>query len=130
MAPRFERVGPSTGSPLLIQGYSSGGYRVRGEIFAQGLLITPLQALAWTPPPLDQLTPDLFAVLQHDGFRAEVFLLGTGPQMTLPPRAIRDALSQAGLPFDVMDSRAAARTFNLLIGENRQVAAAFYNLSP
>ena len=36
------------------------------------------------------------------------------------------AFARRGVGFEVMDTRAAARTFNVLAGENRRVAAVLY----
>lgn len=54
----------------------------------------------------------------------ELLLLGTGRKTTFPPPEILDALSDAHIPFECMDSRACARTYNLLLGEGRKVSAA------
>ncbi len=58
-------------------------------------------------------------------FRAppELLLLGTGRKTAFPAPEILDALSDAHIPFECMDSRSCARTYNLLLGEGRRVSA-------
>ena len=53
----------------------------------------------------------------------ELLLIGTGTQM-LPMFDLRDALRAAGIPADPMATAAAARTYSILLGEKRRVAAA------
>ena len=54
----------------------------------------------------------------------EVVLLGTGPRQVFPPRDAQVALLRRRIGVEVMDNAAACRTYNLLAGEGRRVAAA------
>jgi uncharacterized protein len=54
----------------------------------------------------------------------ELILLGTGKQLHFPARAVREACMQQGVGLEVMDTGAAARTYNLLAADGRQVLAA------
>lgn len=54
----------------------------------------------------------------------EVVLLGTGPRQVFPPREAQVALLRRQIGVEVMDNAAACRTYNLLAGEGRRVAAA------
>ena len=51
-------------------------------------------------------------------------LLGTGVRQRLPPPALYAAFAARGIGLEVMDNRAACRTFNLLLSEFREVAVA------
>lgn len=53
----------------------------------------------------------------------EMIIFGTGWKATLPPRELVFALARKGIGFETMDTPAACRTFNILIGEDRDVAA-------
>jgi uncharacterized protein len=78
----------------------------------------------WEPANFAQLTAaHLEAVLE---LKPEVVLLGTGPTQRFPPAAIRGALTARGVGLEVMDLGAACRTFNILVQEERQVAAALF----
>jgi uncharacterized protein len=58
----------------------------------------------------------------------EFVLIGTGDTLARPPRALIDALEARGIGVEAMDSRAAAKTWGVLRGEGRQIAAALYPL--
>jgi uncharacterized protein len=57
-------------------------------------------------------------------FSPELVLLGTGPRQRFPRPALLRPLIEARVGFEVMDLQAACRTFNILVGEGRRVAAA------
>jgi len=61
--------------------------------------------------------------------RPEFILIGTGAVMARPPRALVDALEAEGIGVEAMDSRAAARAWGILRGEDRWIAAALLPLA-
>ena len=120
-APGFERERPAQGP--YIRGYGEGGFLV-GDEAHPALLLTPERALAWTPPPLAELSAaDLAPLLALDPL-PEFLILGTGAAMAFAPRALVRALDERGVGIEAMDSRAAARTWSLLRAEERWIAAA------
>ena len=125
MALGFERNRPATGP--LIQGFSGGGFLVDGQTY-QAVLLTPQRATAWEPPPLADLAIlDVEPVLGLEP-APEFLILGTGPSMAFAPRGLAAALEARGIGLETMDSRAAARTWGLLRGEERWIAAALMPL--
>jgi uncharacterized protein len=60
----------------------------------------------------------------------EILLLGCGERMGLVPQSLRAPLRADGIVIEPMDTGAAARTFNLLLSEDRKVAAALIALGP
>src|SRR5579862_5648472 len=109
----------------LIRSYSSqeiriGGHRLHAScIVAADALITD-----WGPASFAELTPaHLEAIL---ALKPELVLLGTGPTQRFPPAAIRAAFTSGGVGLEVMDLGAACRTFNILVQEERRVAAALF----
>jgi uncharacterized protein len=58
----------------------------------------------------------------------EFILLGTGATLAFPPRAFISALEEKGVGVEAMDSKAAARTWGVLRGEGRWIAAALMPL--
>lgn len=113
---------------LAIQGYTAGGYRVGGETHMGGVILTPERAETWPVSDLAAASVADFALVTTQEPKIEVLLLGTGPAMTCPPVELLEALKATGLAVDFMDSRAAARTYNVLVAENRRVAAALLPL--
>jgi len=53
-----------------------------------------------------------------------VLLIGTGRNTAFPDAAVLQTLHDAHIGFECMDSRAAARTYNILIAEGREVSVA------
>jgi len=123
---RLER-GKSAEGPL-ISGFSGGGFRVDDNVYI-GLVITPERAESWAPPALSDLTADdLAAALALDPM-PEFILLGTGAALVRPHPRVEQALNARGVGLEVLDSRAAARTWGVLRAEQRWVAAALYPLA-
>ena len=58
------------------------------------------------------------------GLGADIILLGTGDRLRFPHPSVLRALTEARIGVEVMDVRAACRTYNILLAEERQVAAA------
>jgi uncharacterized protein len=54
----------------------------------------------------------------------DILLIGCGPKFSLPPKVLREELRVAGISMEWMDTGAACRTFNVLLSEERRVAAA------
>ena len=112
---------PSAAWPL-VQGFTGGGFSVDGQVF-RSVFLTPVSALAWDAPAAGALTPEhLEPILALDP-PPEFVLLGTGPGIAFPPRATIRALEARGIGVEVMDSKAAARTWGLLRGEERWIVA-------
>ncbi len=115
----------STSQVNLIRGYSSQEIRV-GEQRLHASCIVAADALItdWAPSSFAELMPEhLEPVL---ALEPEVVLLGTGPTQRFPPAAIRSALASRGVGLEVMDLGAACRTFNVLVQEERRVAAGLF----
>ena len=124
-APRFERS-PSGAGPR-VQGFAGKTFLVDGESYA-AVLLTPERAAHWQAPALADLAADDVAPLLALDPPLEFLILGTGAAQAFPPRAFIAALEAKGIGVEAMDSRAAARTWGLLRGEGRWIAAALMAL--
>ena len=122
----FERELPP-GGPT-IRGFSGTAFRVEDRIVPGGLWLTPETALDWNPPGLDRLAVEDVAGLLAIDPPPEFLLLGTGPTMRRPSAAFAAAIDALGFGIEAMDSRAAARAWNVLRGEDRWVVAALMPL--
>jgi len=116
------------GQGPLISGFSGGGFRIDDKVFLT-LLITPNSAASWAPPPIEALDAPALAPLFALDPPPEFILIGTGPALVRPPRALIEAIEAKGIGVELMDSRAAARAWGLLRGEDRWIAGAFYPVS-
>ncbi|HVW68246.1 MAG TPA: Mth938-like domain-containing protein [Steroidobacteraceae bacterium] len=109
----------------LIRAYSAQEIRI-GEQRVHGTCIVTADQLItqWAPASLDDLTEAHLETLL--ALQPELVLLGTGPVQRFPPAAIRAAVMARGVGIEVMDLGAACRTFNILVQEERRVAAALF----
>jgi len=106
-----------------IRAYAAGRIQVGGAIYRGSLIVTPRQVLPdWPPAHIDALTAEhLDAVV---ALAPEVLLLGTGTTQIFPDPALYAALLARRIGLEVMDTRAACRTYNILLAEDRWVVAA------
>ena len=81
----------------------------------------PGQMGPWTPAA--PFTVDDFAAVLAARAQIDVLLIGTGPEMGVIPALVREAFDSVALGFDAMATPAACRTYNVLLAENRRVAA-------
>src|SRR3546814_7589600 len=82
----------------------------------------------WSSDVCSSDLPGDFAALDNADPPLDLLLIGTGAQLRRPARALIEAMNARGIGVEPMDSRAAARTYNLLAGEGRRVGAALYPL--
>ena len=113
----------------VVTGFTIQGFKIGDQRFEQGLLISPEQVLDWSGSNLDQL--NLGAILSSLNLSPapEFLLLGSGASMQQPPAAFRREVEAAGMGLEVMDSRAAARTWGVLRAEERWIVGAFLPVS-
>lgn len=107
----------------LFTAYGEGYVQVNQQRFESSVLVMPEQLIAdWPPRSLEQLTAAHFKHIAN--LQPEIVLLGTGNMLRFPHPRLSNPLSQAHIGFEVMDTYAAARTYNILMGEGRRVLAA------
>ncbi|HEX4944663.1 MAG TPA: Mth938-like domain-containing protein [Usitatibacteraceae bacterium] len=94
------------------------GTRHRANVVVSADAVEP----AWSEGPLEALTEAHMDRLA--AARPEIVLLGSGATFRFPPPALLAPLHRAGIGVEVMDTRAACRTYNILLGEGRRVVAA------
>ena len=105
-----------------ITGYGEGYVMVNGERRASSVVVLANRIEDWSVERFEALTAEDFEFLK--ALEVEIVLLGTGPRQRFPPPRLTAALAQAGVGLEVMDLHAACRTFNILVAEERKVAAA------
>ena len=110
---------------LVIRSVEGNAIRFYGETYTESIALTPEGLLdTWHDTPVAELLVDHFE--QVLATSPEVVLLGTGPTTVFAPRELTFAFARKGIGFEVMDTAAAARTFNVLSVEGRRVAAVLY----
>jgi uncharacterized protein len=114
---------PATAGLLSITAYDVGYIDVNGRRLTKSFLLTPQRLIEnWPPAAFDRLAEsDLQAIA---ALACPIVLLGTGPRQHFPaPRLLRPLIERR-IGVEVMDSFAACRTYNILMAEGRDVAAA------
>ena len=112
----------------LIEAYGAGGFRFAGMSHVGSILATPLGIRAFEPSTpveitIDSLAP-LFAELAGHPRSIEILVVGTGEKMAPLSASVKARLREAGLRVEAMATGPATRVYNVLLDENRRVAAA------
>lgn len=110
-------------APHALDAIGPDATRMRQETLSHSSIISPTRLVRdWTPRRFNELCPAHFeAVLE---LTPEIVLLGTGGELRWPETRIMAPIINAGIGFEVMSTAAACRTYNILMGDGRNVAAA------
>jgi uncharacterized protein len=105
-----------------ITGYGDGYVMVNGARRDSSAVITPERTLPWENRTFARLTREDFAFLAT--LEVEIVLLGTGARQRFPHPRLTAPLAAARIGLEVMDLKAACRTYNILVAEERKVGLA------
>ena len=104
-------------------GYGEGYVEVNGTRHRESLLVSGERIITdWPAAAIDALSADHIAAIVE--LAPEIVLIGTGATFRFPEPALLAPLQRAGIGVEVMDTQAACRTYNILLAEGRNVAAA------
>ena len=111
------------GSAVTVRHVEQGMIKVGNEELTENVVLFRDKIhRGWQPADIENLnSQDLADLLEEE---PEVIIFGTGWQTRLPPRELVFSLARRGIGFEMMDTPAACRTFNVLLAEERSVAAA------
>lgn len=119
---KFTHEIPAT---LAIRSVSASQIRIGDDVFERTVALKADAVIDhWPCKDVTELLESDFSRLLDHG--TELIILGTGATNIFPPRELVFAMARRGIGFECMDTRAAARTFNVLAGEGRRVAAVLY----
>jgi len=108
-----------------IEAYGNGGFRFADMSHRGSLLCIPSGIYGWAPVSLAEIDgPSLERVIA-EAAEVSLLLVGTGERLQPLPAALRAMIREAGISVEVMSTGAAVRTYNVLLAEERAVAAAF-----
>lgn len=112
-----------TESRQLIQRYGSGAFTIAGKEYKGSVLVLPERTCAWDVAGFDAISEaSLAPVLQTPP--PEILVVGSGATQGFFSPELRARLRGLGVAVECMDTGAACRTFNILMSEDRKVAAA------
>ncbi len=108
-----------------ITGYDAEGVEINGKTFKESFILSPMEFISdWQPQDLSSLSVEHFAGLYE--MKPEVIILGTGAKQVFPDREILKYLVQNRIGYEIMDTQAACRTFNIIMAEGRNVVAGMF----
>ena len=108
----------------LIQAYGEGRFRIANVVYEGSVLVLPERTLAWPVAALAEATLASLDPLFAAGSKVELLLLGCGSRPAPLKSELRGSLRARGVMLELMDTGAACRTYNVLLAEERRVAAA------
>lgn len=107
-----------------IDAYGNGGFRFAGMSHRGSLLLLPSGIYGWAPVAAEEIDGAVLEQLWADADGVEVLLIGAGRDPWPIPDDLRTAFRERGIRADSMTTGAAVRTYNVLLAEDRAVAAA------
>jgi uncharacterized protein len=106
-----------------VTGYDAGGVEINAQRFTYSLLVMPeTPPRPWNVTRLEELSAAHFEEIAKD--KPDVVVLGTGERQRFVHPKLVASLSALHVGVDCMDSQAACRTYNVLMGEGRRVTLA------
>ncbi|MDE0944234.1 MAG: Mth938-like domain-containing protein [Alphaproteobacteria bacterium] len=115
---------PVAADRQLILGYGDGGFRISGTRHKGPVLVLPGQTLPWSVQSIQDLTAESLIPIRDADEPVGVLLIGCGEKMVLIPAKLRAEVRAWGVVIEAMGTGAACRTYNVLLSESRDVAAA------
>ena len=114
----------------VIESYGRQGFRINGENYPGPVIIWPERAVPWPVSGFADATVETLGPLFSAEPRIEILLIGGGVRFALAPAVLSAALKTHGVAVESMDTGAACRTYNVLMSEDRRVAAALLPARP
>ncbi|QDZ10075.1 Mth938-like domain-containing protein [Devosia ginsengisoli] len=107
-----------------IDAYGNGGFRFAGISHRGSLLCLPSGMFAWDVTDVADITAETLAPVFAVADDIDVLLIGVGPDIAAIPRDLREALRERKVIVEAVNTGSAIRTYNVLLAEERAVAAA------
>jgi uncharacterized protein len=116
-APHLPRSAP-------IEAYGNGGFAFAEMSHRGSLLCLPDAIWAWPVAKPDEINEVTLQRVIANAANIDTLIVGTGNEVWIPPSWLRDRLRKVSVVIDAMQTAPAIRTYNIMIGERRRVAAA------
>lgn len=116
-------VPPAAGRQV-IERYGSGGFLIAGVRWSGSVLIFADRTVNWPVTEAGAIDAGALAPVFEEARRPRILVIGCGRGFAMRPEGLDAALREAGIGVEWMDTGAACRTFNVLLLDDREVAAA------
>lgn len=107
-----------------VDAYGNGGFRFADMSHRGAILCLPSGVHGWEPADPAALGKTDFERVLEEAEAIDILLVGTGTSLVPLPQVLRQRLRDAGIAVESMSTGAAVRTYNVLLAEDRAVAAA------
>jgi len=107
-----------------IDAYGNGGFRFADMSHRGSILCLPAGIMAWRPTTVGEIDATVFDEVLASAADIDILLVGTGIDLVPLAPALKAAFREVAISADPMSTGAAVRTYNVLLAENRAVAAA------
>ena len=115
----------TAGNSNRVSAYTIGQITIDERVFHSSILVSAHTIDAeWTPEDISELQPEHFEAII--ALTPEIVILGTGKSLVFPEDTIIKPLIDRQIGFEIMDTGAACRSYNFLLGEGREVVAALF----
>ncbi len=117
-------------TPLIPQGrqvvtsYGDNGFTISAKRYEGSILLFPDAVHPWDENDVTTLNLESLEALWRKQEIFDLLLIGCGPRMSVVPSALRLYCREQGVHIETMDTGAACRTYNVLLAEERRIAAA------
>jgi len=108
----------------VIESYGDEGFRINGERYAGPVIVWPEGVVPWAVSDIATAAIETLDAMFAAEPPIEILLIGSGATFEMAPPALRKALGARSIALESMDTGAACRTYNVLMAEDRRVAAA------
>ena len=108
----------------IIESYGDDGFRINGERYPGPVIVWPEGVVSWAVSAIASAAIETLDAVFSAEPPIEILLIGSGATFEMAPPALRSELGKRGLSIESMDTGAACRTYNVLMAEDRRVAAA------
>ena len=120
---------PHLPRPAPIEAYGKGGFAFADMSHRGSLLCLPDAIWAWPVTRPEEITRASLQRVFASANNIDTLIIGTGSDVWLPPSDLREALRRVKVVLDSMQTGPAIRTYNIMMGERRRVAAALIAVS-
>jgi uncharacterized protein len=108
----------------IVTGYGGGAFKVNNESYSGSVIIYPGEVFPWKAQDASDINITSLAPLLETTVDIELLIIGCGNEHIKLPAEISKAFREKNISVEIMTTGAACRTYNVLLGEGRQIAAA------
>lgn len=107
----------------VIESYGDGGFTISEEKYNGSVIVFAGEVVEWNVKTFKELSLASLSTIQKRKDDIEILLIGCGNVAEFLDEEILEGLKKSSIVADVMDTGAACRTYNVLLSEERKVAA-------